>query len=87
MLIIIDFAHLSAMKRLLQALDLAAKASRLLRSVSISDLVTHMLVLLAKSVHLDLLLIDDSSKRVNDRLKLSDGLQLAVPQLDRVALR
>ena len=87
MLIIIDFAHLSAMKRLLQALDLAAKASRLLRSVSISDLVTHMLVLLAKSVHLDLLLIDDSSKRVNYRLKLSDGLQLAVPQLDRVALR
>lgn len=86
LLIIIDFAHLSAMKRLLKALNLTAQACSLLGSISITNLVTHVLVLLAKGVHLNFLLIDDSSQRVNYSLKLCDGLQLAVPKLDRVAL-
>ena len=74
------------MQGLLKSFNLAAQLVSFLSTISIANLVMHRRVLLAQSVQLNLLLINDASQGVNNCLKLRYSLQLTVSELDRVTL-
>lgn len=74
------------MQGLLKTLALASELLCFVSTLLITDAVLHVSVLLANILKLDLLLVNDSSQRIDDCLKLLDRLHLSVSQLDGVSL-
>ena len=83
---VVNFLHLSTMEGLFETFDLPAKLLSLLSAVLITNSCLHLRILFANSVSFDLLLINHSTKCVNDSFKLLNRLDLPVSKLDSIAL-